>query len=80
VVNIDYLELEKMNLKELKEYSELIVEIPKTKEEFNKKFTLKNNEIDIEKIKFNDVNLEDISGIIVEIPKTKEEFNRRFSI
>jgi len=37
---LDYEELEKETLKELEEYKDWIVELPKTKEEFERRFCI----------------------------------------
>ena len=74
---LDYEELEKEGLKELEEYKDCIVELPRTKEEFEKRFSLKNDEISIDEVEFGEIDLDDISAFIVELPKTQEEFNRR---
>ena len=77
---LDEEELEKAALKELEEYKDWIVEIPKTQEEFNRRFSLKNDEISIDEVDFEDVNLEDCDNFRVELPKTQEEFKKRFHI
>jgi len=77
---LDYEELEKETLKELEEYKDWIVELPKTKEEFERRFNLKNDEVSIDEVEFGEIDLDDISGLMVELPKTQEEFNKRFCI
>ena len=72
--------LEKAIKKELEEYKDWIVEIPTTQEEFKRRFSLKNDEISIDKVDFENVKFEDVSALIVELPKTQEEFDRRFII
>ena len=77
---IDIEELEKKTMQELEEYKDWIIEIPKTQEEFDRRFSLKNDEVNIDDVEFEDIELSELSGLIVEPPKTKEEFNRRFSL
>ena len=77
---IDSEELEKEVMKELDEYKDWIVDIPKTQKEFNERFSLKNDEINIDKIDFKEINLENISGLMVDMPVTQCEFNKRFNI
>ena len=77
---LDEEELEKAVLKELEEYKDWIVEIPKTQEGFNRRFSLKNDEISIDEVDFEDVNLEYCDNFRVELPKTQEEFKKRFHL
>ena len=74
---LDEEELEKAVLKELEEYKDWIVEIPKTQEEFNRRFSLKNNEISIDEVDFGKID-EDIFIFTVDTPKTKGELIQRF--
>ena len=75
---LDYEELEEEILKELEEYKDRIVELPKTQEELERRFSLKNDEVSIDEVEFGEINLDDISAFIVKLPKTQEEFNERF--
>ena len=75
---LDYEELEEEILKELEEYKDCIVELPKTQEELKRRFSLKNDEVSIDEVEFGEINLDDISAFMVKLPKTQEEFNKRF--
>ena len=73
-------EIEKFIHKELDGYEELLVKLPKTKEEFNERFSLKNDEISIDEVNFEEVNLENYDNFRVRLPKTEKEFKERFGL
>ena len=72
-------ELEEQIHRELKEYTTLTVEMPISNEEYESRFNLKNDEINIDEVKFGDIK-EDIFSLTVHIPNTNKEFKKRFEL
>jgi len=75
----DVKELEEQIHRELKEYTTLTVKIPISNEEYERRFNLKNDEINIDEVKFGDIK-EDIFSLTVHIPNTNKEFKKRFEL
>ena len=64
--------------KKIEPFNDCIVPIPKTKEELDERFSLKNDDVVMDNIDFKSYNVSDFTNVIVPLPKNKEELNSRF--
>ena len=76
----DAQKIEYTTLKGLEKYGSLMVKLPKSQKEFDERFSLKNDEISIDEVEFEDIDINNLSGLMVKLPRTQEEFDRRFRI
>lgn len=76
--NINLLEIEKESNRLLDDITNIRVELPVSVQEFESRFSLSNDEVNIDSVDFKEPDIEDLFSIRIELPVSMKEFQARF--